>query len=139
MLGVSSFTDLSSGVKPVESRCPVQTYEIEALYSNEGASARIVQGDEAMQVLIQAHNDNDAIVQGCRLGMRFRDELKKDSQFLKRLTVTRRPLPRVDVDGFLFNEAPKPFFQWDCDAQTTLQLELERATGQAMPAFQAAA
>lgn len=117
----------------------MQTYEIEALFSDEGASARIVDGDKAMQVLVQAHNDNDAIVQGCRLGMRFRDELKTGGQFLKRLTVTSRPLPRVDVDGFLFSDAPKPFFQWDCDAATTLQLELERATEQAMPAFQAAA
>ncbi len=116
----------------------MKTYLIDVIFSFDGVSARICSGDKAMQVLVQANNDNDAIVQGCRLGMRLREELRLDKQFIKRLTVSENPLPRVDVDGYLLGGTQKFCFKWDCDSATTLHLELERATGQAMPALQAA-
>lgn len=116
----------------------MKTYMITAIFSNDGASARIRTGDQSMQVLVQANSDNDAIVQGCRLGMRFREELRLDKQFLKRLTIMENPLPRVDVDGFLLGGTQKACFNWTCDSATTLSIELERATGQAMPMLQAA-
>jgi len=106
-----------------------QVYQIQARYGQSPLSSALADGDLLLTSTVQAIHKNDAIVQGCRMGIRLREDLRNKGFYLKAITVLENPLPRVDVDGYLFRETDMHVvFCWHCDGNFSLAEALEVAS-----------